>query len=157
MENATSPETNPNIVKTHRFSQKKQKVTYNNANIHTKKSMSAKNTSRVPSSRVWLFYFFLSTLLSFLPHRNSFSLVFKLPAAASCYHKLHRSSRFLPSPLSYLIPNSTTTSLFALIPSHTQLSHPMNQSVNISWVLKVGYEEVIHGDQASLKLPKAWI
>ncbi|KDO39433.1 hypothetical protein CISIN_1g047844mg, partial [Citrus sinensis] len=56
--------------------------------------------------------------------------------AASRCHKLHRSSRFLPSPRSCLIPNSTTTSLFALIPSHTRLSHPMNRSVNISWVLK---------------------
>ncbi|KAK9182097.1 hypothetical protein WN944_025238 [Citrus x changshan-huyou] len=62
--------------------------------------MSAKSTSRVLSSRVWLFHFFLSTLLSFLPHRNSFSLVFKLPAvatsstAAAVFSRLHAVASF---------------------------------------------------------------
>ncbi|KAH9764603.1 ANK REP REGION domain-containing protein [Citrus sinensis] len=77
---------------------------------------------------------FLSQYTAFLSPSSQLFLS-RLQAASRC-HKLHRSSRFLPSPRSCLIPNSTTTSLFALIPSHTRLSHPMNRSVNISWVLK---------------------
>ena len=90
---------------------------------------------RAQSSRVWLFHFSLITQLFFSPSSQLF--LSHLQAASRC-HKLHRNGRFLPSVRSCLIPNSTIRSLFTLIPLNTQLSHPMNRFVNISWVLKVG-------------------